>query len=171
MSVILAFAPAHFSRSHRRTEQAPVVMPCAVSSCSFLWLPWSLRKIRCDRATVAFWSLGITQVFSGLRCFPPRCGHGFSFLSPISSQSDVNKKRNCGEYCAEPVDTARNRWMAVHNLRCKVPSTIVGDVAARTYVRGYRMPPLSGLGSGGAGCVFPSGCAAASFISARNPPG
>jgi hypothetical protein len=30
----------------------------------------------------------------------------------------VNKKRNLGGFCAEAVDSGRNRWMVVHNFRC-----------------------------------------------------
>src|SRR5260370_30082536 len=89
---------------HMRTGQAPVVMPCAVSCYSFLWLPWGLRKVRSDRATVAFRSLGIAQVFAGLRRFPSRCRHGFSFLSLLAHGADVNKKRNRTGCCAYPVE-------------------------------------------------------------------
>jgi hypothetical protein len=98
-------------------------MPSAASCCSFLWFPWGLRKIGCDRSTVPFRSLGITQVFSGLRCFPSRCRHFASFLLLLISQSYANEKRNCSEDCAFPVDEVRNRWMAVHNLRCNMAGT------------------------------------------------
>ena len=103
MAVVLAYASGRFLGSHWLTGQVPVVMPCAVS-CSFLWLPWGLRKIGCDRATVAFRSLGITQVFSSLRCFPPRCCHVSPFYRLLIHKSNVKEKRNCSGCCAYPVE-------------------------------------------------------------------